>query len=94
VVAGIIGSKKFIYDLWGDTVNIASRMESQGELGTIQVSEPTYELLRDTHFFRERGRIEIKGRGEMTTYFMLGRKAGGATDHYQAWRQPTPADNL
>jgi class 3 adenylate cyclase len=90
VVAGIIGSKKFIYDLWGDTVNIASRMESQGELGTIQVSEPTYQLLCDTHFFRERGRIQIKGRGEMTTYFMLGRKVGGATDHYQAWRQNRP----
>jgi adenylate cyclase len=90
VVAGIIGSKKFIYDLWGDTVNIASRMESQGELGTIQVSEPTYQLLSDTHFFRERGRIQIKGRGEMTTYFMLGRKVGGATDHYQAWRQNSP----
>jgi adenylate cyclase len=93
VVAGIIGSKKFIYDLWGDTVNIASRMESQGELGTIQVSEPAYELLRETHFFRERGSIDVKGRGSMTTYFMLGRKVGGATDHYQAWRHPNPAQD-
>jgi class 3 adenylate cyclase len=70
VVAGIIGSKKFIYDLWGDTVNIASRMESQGELGCIQVSQSTYDLLQSTHVLRERGRIEIKGKGEMNTYFL------------------------
>ena len=75
VVAGIIGSKKFIYDLWGDTVNIASRMESQGELGCIQVSASTYDLLQSTHILRERGRIEVKGKGEMNTYFLEGRQS-------------------
>jgi class 3 adenylate cyclase len=82
VVAGIIGSKKFIYDLWGDTVNIASRMESQGELGSIQVSETTFKLLQGAYNFRERGQLEVKGRGVMTTYFLLGRKSTGATEHY------------
>jgi class 3 adenylate cyclase len=74
VVAGIIGSKKFIYDLWGDTVNTASRMESHGALGRVQVSESTYELLKDGYLFERRGRIKIKGKGEMTTYFLKGRK--------------------
>ncbi|MCC3412652.1 MAG: PAS domain-containing protein [Microcoleus sp. PH2017_29_MFU_D_A] len=77
VVAGVIGTKKFIYDLWGNAVNTASRMESHGIPGSIQVSIYTYELLRDKYEFEERGLIEIKGKGEMRTYFMTGRKTEG-----------------
>ncbi|MEG5061456.1 adenylate/guanylate cyclase domain-containing protein [Microcoleus sp. A2-C5] len=74
VVAGVIGTKKFIYDLWGNAVNTASRMESHGIPGRIQVSFYTYDLLSDKYEFEERGLIEIKGKGEMRTYFMTGRK--------------------
>ena len=74
VIAGIIGSKKFIYDLWGDTVNIAFRMQSLGEPGQIQVSESTYELLKNKYEFEQRGKIEVKGKGRMTTCFLTGRK--------------------
>ncbi|HAX80115.1 MAG TPA: histidine kinase [Cyanobacteria bacterium UBA11372] len=75
VVAGVIGLKKFIYDLWGDTVNIASRMESQGIPGCIQVTAATYALLKDKYEFSERGVIQVKGKGEMMTYLLLGRKS-------------------
>lgn len=70
VVAGVIGLKKFIYDLWGDTVNTASRMESHGVPGYIQVSSTTYERLKDKYIFQERGVIYVKGKGEMTTYLL------------------------
>jgi len=70
VIAGVIGTKKFIYDLWGDAVNIASRMESSGEGGKIQVTETTYQLLKDKYIFSKRGMIEIKGKGEMLTYWL------------------------
>ena len=74
VVAGVIGKKKFIYDLWGDAVNTASRMESHSLPGQIQVSQATYHLLNDRYQFEKRGEIEIKGKGKMTTYFLQGRK--------------------
>lgn len=74
VVAGVIGTKKFIYDLWGNAVNTASRMESHGIAGRIQVSIYTYNLLQDKYEFEERGLIEIKGKGEMQTYLLLGIK--------------------
>lgn len=73
VVAGVIGLKKFIYDLWGDTVNIASRMESHGIPGSIQVTCETYELLKNHYNFVERGIIHVKGRGDMKTYFLKGK---------------------
>lgn len=75
VVAGIIGIKKFIYDLWGDTVNVASRMESQGVDGAIQVTAATYELLRDKYLFEERGVIFVKGKGDMMVYRLTGRRS-------------------
>lgn len=71
-VAGVIGTRKFAYDVWGDTVNTASRMESHGLPGEIQVSEDTYQLLKDTFTFEERGDMEIKGKGRMHTYLLKG----------------------
>jgi class 3 adenylate cyclase len=73
VVAGVIGRRKFSYDLWGDTVNTASRMETSGVPGCIQVTERTRDLLGDGYVFQERGRIRVKGKGEMLTYFLSGR---------------------
>jgi adenylate cyclase len=73
-IAGVIGTKKFIYDLWGDAVNVASRMESSGEAGLIQVTESTYQQIKDKYELDQRGKIKIKGKGEMMTYWLLGRK--------------------
>jgi len=72
VVAGVIGTKKFSYDLWGDTVNVASRLESQGEAGKIQVSVASHDLLQAQFQFQERGLVLLKGRGEITTYWLQG----------------------
>ncbi|NET40074.1 MAG: PAS domain S-box protein, partial [Cyanothece sp. SIO1E1] len=74
VVAGVIGIKKFIYDLWGDAVNVANRMETQGIAGKIQVTANTYERLKDTYHLEKRGVIPVKGKGKMMTYWLMGRK--------------------
>jgi len=76
IVAGVIGKKKFAYDLWGDSVNTAARMESHGLPGEIQVTQATYELLKDKFDFEERGIIHIKGKGNMQTYLLRGRRGG------------------
>ena len=70
VTAGVIGTKRFLYDLWGDTVNTASRMESNGTPGEIQVTRATYELLKDAFVCRRRGTVPIKGKGEMETWYL------------------------
>lgn len=73
VVAGVIGLTKFSYDLWGDTVNVAQRMESTGIPGEIQVTAAVYDRLKDNFLFKKRGAVEIKGKGEMMVYLLLGR---------------------
>jgi class 3 adenylate cyclase len=75
VVAGVVGSRRFFYDVWGDAVNVASRMESTDSAGRIQVPEDIYERLRDEFVLQERGRIEVKGKGSMRTWYLVGRKA-------------------
>jgi guanylate cyclase len=75
VVAGVIGRKRFLYDLWGDAVNTASRMESQGTPGAIQITCATYELICDQFLCERRGTIPIKGKGDMETWLLVGRRA-------------------
>ena len=75
VVAGIVGLKKFAYDIWGDTVNVASRMESNSEPGKINISENTYNLIKNSFEFEYRGEIEVKNLGSMKMYFVNGIKA-------------------
>ena len=75
VIAGVIGKKKFIYDVWGDTVNVASRMESHGVPGAIHVSDATFEETKGIFDYESRGTITVKGKGEMKTHILLGRTA-------------------
>jgi guanylate cyclase len=74
VVAGVIGRKRFLYDLWGDAVNVAGRMQTQGTEGRIQVTRSTYDLLKDEFVLEPRGTIEIKGKGQMETWYLLARR--------------------
>jgi guanylate cyclase len=77
VVAGVIGRRKFSYDLWGDTVNTASRMESHGVPGEVQVTERVEHAAGGEFAFERRGSIDVKGKGAETTYFLVGRTVSG-----------------
>jgi adenylate cyclase len=70
-VAGVIGSKKFAYDLWGDTVNVASRLETNGVPGRVQVSEEVFQRLKEHFVFERRGPIEVKGKGTIEAHFLV-----------------------
>jgi adenylate cyclase len=80
VVAGVIGTKRFLYDLWGDAVNTASRMESHGTPGEIQITRATYELLKDEFDCRRRGTILVKGKGPMETWYLVGPRRDPASE--------------
>ena len=84
-VAGVIGKKKFIYDVWGDTVNTASRMESHGEPGTIQVTEAVQQRLAGKYDFTYRGEIDVKGKGRMRTWYLTGRRGVNIEKTHLPW---------
>lgn len=79
VVAGVVGAKKFFYDVWGDAVNVASRMETTDVEGRIQVPDDVYQRLRDSFVLEERGYVEVKGKGPMHTWYLVGHRAQAVT---------------
>jgi adenylate cyclase len=91
VVAGVIGTRKFIYDVWGDTVNMASRMESLGVPGRVQVTHAVAERLRGSFRCEPRGLIDVKGKGPMPTYFLVSRVAGADRHDRQRTDTAIPA---
>jgi adenylate cyclase len=89
VVAGVIGRKRFLYDLWGDAVNTASRMESHGTAGRIQITRATYELLADEFECEPRGPIPVKGKGEIEAWYLLGPRSDPVSAAKEKAREPT-----
>ena len=92
VVAGVIGRKRFLYDLWGDAVNTASRMESYGTPGRIQITRATYELVADDFECERRGTIAVKGKGELETWYLVGPHGDRVSATDGEAREPAPAD--
>lgn len=90
VVAGVIGARRPQYDIWGNTVNVASRMDSTGVQGKIQVTEDVYRLITDHYDFECRGQVSVKGKGQMLTYFLKGRRPGSRPVHSQQQQQTNP----
>ena len=88
-VAGVIGLRRFLYDVWGDAVNIASRMESLGEAGRIQVTADVFRQLASTFEFKARGEIEVKGKGAMRTYFLLSKTSNATTSAGASSKTPS-----
>ncbi len=88
VVAGVVGSRRFFYDVWGDAVNVAARMESTDSVGQIQVPEDVYERLKNDFVLQERGRIEVKGKGMMRTWYLIGRRPAAAEPGGLAAEEP------
>ena len=94
VVGGVIGTYKFQYDIWGDTVNTAARMESHGVPGRIHISHATRELIKDDFVCDHRGTIEVKGKGQMDTWFVRGRLRGSRPRSYELLvRWPVAAEH-
>jgi adenylate cyclase len=91
VVAGVIGTKRFLYDLWGDAVNTASRMESHGTPGEIQITRATYELLKDEFVCRRRGTIIVKGKGRMETWYLVGSRSDDRRTESEIYSQAQAA---
>jgi len=100
VVAGVVGTKKFAYDIWGDTVNVAARMETNSEAGRINISENTYQLVKDRFECEYRGEIDVKNKGKMKMYFVhkpkdqLNHQKSLAHDESKAFVKEAKGDQL
>lgn len=97
VVAGVIGARKPQYDIWGNTVNVASRMDSTGLPNHTQVTEEVYQVLKSYPYeFQCRGKVKVKGKGDMTTYFLIDRKQPGTlrVEELNSLRSNSTSSNL
>ena len=95
VVAGVVGARKFFYDVWGDAVNVASRMESTDVEGRIQVPQNVFERLKHAFVLEERGEVQIKGKGVMRTWYLVSRRPGWPETDAAATPAPSePVDAL